>query len=321
MTSRRRAATVRRLERSTGTLATAASRAHGERAPLVRRDVGRRPLLGQPRRAGRHRRLRPVVPRPRGRAGHHRRRVRHRPARARARRLPAADRRPRAHDHRGGRGARRRAGRRGGRRLAARGRCCSTPARSPSPRPRSTRARPRRAAPGTRGSSRWCSTRCCATTSTTPSCRAARRWAGGSSPGVCVVTGHAPDGDPEMVAEAVKRSARHHGHDAITGVQAQRLVVVLGNVTDPVRATRGVLAHFARGSGGGGVARAGAGRRARAARASRWPASARRRRGRTRRGPSRRTTCCPSARSTATPTRSACSSTRCTSRCRPRTRR
>jgi hypothetical protein len=65
--------------------------------------------------------------------------------------------------------------------------------------------------------------------------------------GVCVVTGHAPDGDPEVVAEAVKRSARHHGNDAITGVQAQRLVVVLGNVTDPVRATRGVLAHFARG--------------------------------------------------------------------------
>lgn len=65
--------------------------------------------------------------------------------------------------------------------------------------------------------------------------------------GVCVVTGHAPSGDPQMVAEAVKRSARHHGHDAITGVQAQRLVVVLGNVTDPVRAARGVLAHFARG--------------------------------------------------------------------------
>lgn len=65
--------------------------------------------------------------------------------------------------------------------------------------------------------------------------------------GVCVVTGHAPDGDPEIVAEAVKRSARHHRLDAITGVQAQRLVVVLGNVTDPVRASRGVLAHFARG--------------------------------------------------------------------------
>jgi len=69
----------------------------------------------------------------------------------------------------------------------------------------------------------------------------------GQVSGVCVVTGNAPDGDPEQVAEAVKRSARHHHLDALTGVQAQRLVVVLGGATDPEHAARAVLSHFARG--------------------------------------------------------------------------
>ena len=69
----------------------------------------------------------------------------------------------------------------------------------------------------------------------------------GQVSGVCVVTGNAPDGDPEQVAEAVKRSARHHHLDALTGVQAQRLVVVLGGATDPEHAARAVLSHFAQG--------------------------------------------------------------------------
>ncbi|MFC6238948.1 PucR family transcriptional regulator [Longivirga aurantiaca] len=69
----------------------------------------------------------------------------------------------------------------------------------------------------------------------------------GAVTGVCVVTGHAPDGDPETVAEGVKRAARHHRYDALTGVQSQRLVVVLGNVTDAATAARAVLAHFAPG--------------------------------------------------------------------------
>ena len=69
----------------------------------------------------------------------------------------------------------------------------------------------------------------------------------GNVVGVCVVTGHAPGGDPETIAEAVKRSARHHRMDALTGVQAQRLVVVLGNVTDAERAAKGIVSHFARG--------------------------------------------------------------------------
>jgi DNA-binding PucR family transcriptional regulator len=65
--------------------------------------------------------------------------------------------------------------------------------------------------------------------------------------GVCVVTGHAPSGDPETIAEAVKRSARHHRLDALTGVQAQRLVVVLGNVTDAEKAARALANQFAPG--------------------------------------------------------------------------
>lgn len=69
----------------------------------------------------------------------------------------------------------------------------------------------------------------------------------GSVTGICVITGRAPEGDPETVTEGVKRAARHHRYDALTGVQAQRLVVVLGGVTDPARAARAVLAHFAPG--------------------------------------------------------------------------
>ena len=69
----------------------------------------------------------------------------------------------------------------------------------------------------------------------------------GQVSGVCVVTGNAPGGDPETVAEAVKRSARHHHLDAITGVQSQRLVVVLGNANDAERAARAVGPHFAPG--------------------------------------------------------------------------
>ena len=41
--------------------------------------------------------------------------------------------------------------------------------------------------------------------------------------------------------------ARHHRLDAITGVQAQRLVVVLGNADDAERAARAVVPHFAPG--------------------------------------------------------------------------
>ena len=65
--------------------------------------------------------------------------------------------------------------------------------------------------------------------------------------GVCVVTGVAPPGDPETIAEHVKRAARHHRLDALTGVQGRRLVVVLGNATDADQAARAVVSQFAAG--------------------------------------------------------------------------
>ncbi len=69
----------------------------------------------------------------------------------------------------------------------------------------------------------------------------------GAVTGVCVVTGNAPSGDPETIAEAVKRAARHHRLDALTGVQGQRLVVVLGKATDAENAARAVISQFAPG--------------------------------------------------------------------------
>jgi DNA-binding PucR family transcriptional regulator len=45
---------------------------------------------------------------------------------------------------------------------------------------------------------------------------------------VVVVAGHPPDGDSESVVEAVRRAAHSAGADVLTGVQSDRLVVVLG---------------------------------------------------------------------------------------------
>ncbi len=66
--------------------------------------------------------------------------------------------------------------------------------------------------------------------------------------GVCVVAGFAPPGDPEAIAESVKRAARHARLDALTRVQGQRLVVVLGHVRDPEQAARLMSSQFAPGA-------------------------------------------------------------------------
>ena len=63
----------------------------------------------------------------------------------------------------------------------------------------------------------------------------------------CVVVGHSPDASPESVADAVHRAARHVHLDAVVGVQGDRLVVALGRVTDPLLAARALLGQFGTG--------------------------------------------------------------------------
>jgi flavin-binding protein dodecin len=65
-----------------------------------------------------------------------------------------------------------------------------------------------------------------------------------STAAVCVVVGSTPDASPDAVADAVHRAARHVRLDAVVGVQGERLVVALGRVTDPLVAARALLGHF-----------------------------------------------------------------------------
>jgi hypothetical protein len=90
----------------------------------------------------------------------------------------------------------------------------------------------------------------------------------GNVTGVCVVTGNAPAGDPDAIAESVKRAARHHRLDALTGVQAQRLVVVLGGARDSEVAARAIVSQFAAGPVVAGALVPGLGEASRSARDS-----------------------------------------------------
>jgi DNA-binding PucR family transcriptional regulator len=62
--------------------------------------------------------------------------------------------------------------------------------------------------------------------------------------GVAVVVGAAPPGDPEAVVEAVQRAARQARLDVLAGVQGDRLVAVLGRISDEVMAARSVVDQF-----------------------------------------------------------------------------
>jgi hypothetical protein len=64
---------------------------------------------------------------------------------------------------------------------------------------------------------------------------------------VAVVIGGAPAELPETVLDAVQRATRHARADALAGVHGDRLVVVLGGVADPVGATTPLLPEFAPG--------------------------------------------------------------------------
>lgn len=65
---------------------------------------------------------------------------------------------------------------------------------------------------------------------------------------VTVAVGRTPDGDPEAVVEGVRRAARQAGYDVLTGVQGDRLVVVLGGVEDALEAARVVAGRFGSGA-------------------------------------------------------------------------
>ena len=78
-----------------------------------------------------------------------------------------------------------------------------------------------------------------------PSRASALGW-GAMSP-VTVVIGRSPQAHPEEVLDAVQRAARHAGADVLAGVHGDRLVVVLGGVADALAATVPLLPEFAPG--------------------------------------------------------------------------
>ncbi len=62
-----------------------------------------------------------------------------------------------------------------------------------------------------------------------------------------VVVGSAPDGDSELVVEAIRRAARYAKLHVLTGVLGKRLVVVVGGDKEPVQAARALIGQFAPG--------------------------------------------------------------------------
>ncbi len=70
-------------------------------------------------------------------------------------------------------------------------------------------------------------------------------WA--STSGVCVVLGLTPSGDSAAAVDGIKRNARAARLDALCAVQGDRLVVVLGGVSDVDRAAGTIAGHFGEG--------------------------------------------------------------------------
>jgi len=78
-----------------------------------------------------------------------------------------------------------------------------------------------------------------------PSRASALGWSAKSP--VTVVIGRSPEAHPEEVLDAMQRAARHAGADLLAGVHGDRLVVVLGGAADAVAATAPLLPEFAPG--------------------------------------------------------------------------
>jgi hypothetical protein len=74
---------------------------------------------------------------------------------------------------------------------------------------------------------------------------AALGWA--DAPPVAVAVGHSPGGEAAAVLHTVYRSARRIGAEIIGGVHGDRLVVVIGGAADPLAAAEKLLAGFGAG--------------------------------------------------------------------------
>lgn len=70
----------------------------------------------------------------------------------------------------------------------------------------------------------------------------------GSTTRVAVVAGSTPAGGSEGVVDGLRRSAAKLGVDSLAAVQGRRLVCILGNVDDPMEAARELEAHFGEGA-------------------------------------------------------------------------
>ena len=66
----------------------------------------------------------------------------------------------------------------------------------------------------------------------------------GNVNGVCVIAGSAPPGDPDAISESIKRIARNNRLDALTRVQGAGMIVVAGSVKDEAAAAKTLATQF-----------------------------------------------------------------------------
>jgi hypothetical protein len=64
---------------------------------------------------------------------------------------------------------------------------------------------------------------------------------------VAVAIGNPPPGDADTALDSVERAGRRAGLDVLAGIQADRLVVVLGRSPDPAKGVAALLAEFGEG--------------------------------------------------------------------------
>jgi sugar diacid utilization regulator len=69
----------------------------------------------------------------------------------------------------------------------------------------------------------------------------------GNHDSVVVIVGQTPDAEPEAVVDEIRRTARASHLDVLTGVQGDRLVAILGGAGDAVHATRHLVDQFGEG--------------------------------------------------------------------------